>query len=330
MHGPFPARMRLFAFALCALLVGAMFTWLALRTERLACPATGTCTIDGRPKFERANVRDIRIEHRTGSKSSKYDVVVFDLANGTRVESMQVEPGYGNDAVLRIRDALASNKPWDETLTGPRFLAPFGIAGLVASIVIVFFALSKMGHLDLVVDPNGQTLRVRRSLFLVPLGTKEVSLERVERVGLERGAIDPGLKQRYEKDVPACRIVLVRRDGEKVPLSRALFPGHALHLRAAAALRAALALEPDARDDAELAAIPSRHWDMGSRIAFAWGGATTGFLLGFALFGITLLLLGWINPRANIEGWMMAVGGGLGALGGIGVVFHYTRTRLPR
>jgi len=53
-------------------------------------------------------------------------------------------------------------------------------------------------------------------------------------------------------------------------------------------------------------------------------------LIGFALFGITLMLLGWINPRANIEGWMMAVGGGLGALGGAGVVFHYTRTRMPR
>jgi len=329
-HGPFPARMRLFAFALGAALVGAMFTWLALRTERLSCPASGVCTIDGRPRFQRASVRDVRVEHRTGSKNSKYDVVVFELDDRRRIESMQVEPDYGNDAVLHIRDALASNQPWDETLTGPRFLAPFGIAGMIGSLVILFFALSKMGHLDLIVEPDGQTLSVKRSLFLVPLGTKRVALDRVERVQLERGAISPGLKQRYEQDVPACRLVLVRRDGENVPLSSALFPGHALHLRAAAALRTALALEPDAHDDDELARIPMRHWDMGSRIGFAWAGVTTGFLLGFALFGITLALLGWINPRANIEGWMMAVGGGLGALGGAGVVFHYTRTRLPR
>lgn len=329
-HGPFPARMRFFAFALAFSFIGALFTWLALHTERLACPATGTCTIDGRPRFERAAVRDVRVERRTGSKNSKYDVVVFELANGSRVESMQVEPDYGNDAVLHIRDALASNRAWDETLTGPRFVAPFGIAGMLAAIVVVFFALSKMGHFDLLVDPNGQTLRVRRSLFLVPLGTKEVSLDRVVGVRLERGAIGPGLKQRYEKDVPACRLLLVRRDGETVPLSKALFPGHALHLRAAAALRAALALEPDARDDEELAAIPVRHWDMGSRFGFAWGGVTTGFLIGFAMFGLTLSALGWIDPRANIEGWMMAIGGGLGALGGAGVVFHYTRTRLPR
>jgi hypothetical protein len=329
-HGPFPARTRFFAFAFGALFIGAIATWFALHSERLACPATGICTIDGRPRFERAAVRDVHIEHRKGSKNAKYDVVVFDLANGGRFESMQVEPNDGNDAVRHIQDALASNQPWDETLTGPRIVAPFGIAGMLASIVIVFFALSKMGHFDLIVEEDGRTLRVRRSLFLFPLGTKNVSLDGVTAVQLERGALDPGLKGRYEKDVPACRIFLARRDGEKVPLSNALFPGHALHLRAAAALRTALGLDPDAHDDDELARIPPRHWDMGSRLGFAWAGVTTGFLLGFALFGITLAVLGWINPRANIEGWMMGVGGGLGALGGAGVVFHYTRTRLPR
>ncbi len=328
-HGPFPARVRFFGFAAAALFIGALLTWMALRTERLACPRAGVCTIDGRPRFQRASVRDVRIEHRKGSKGSKYDVVVFDLG-GQRVESMQVEPDDGNDPVLRIQSALTSNQSWDETLTGPRYLAPFGIAGMLASLVIVFLALSKMGHFDLVAGEDGQTLRVSRSLFLVPLGTKEVSLDRVERVELERGVITPGLKQRYEQDVPACRILLVRRDGETVALSNALFPGHALHLRAAAALRTALALEPDAKDDAELARIPMRHWDTGSRFGFAWGGVTTGSMIGVAMFGLTLAVLGWINPRANIEGWMMAIGGGLGALGGAGVVFHYTRTRLPR
>lgn len=329
-HGPFPARMRFFGFALAFAFVGALLTWFALHTERLACPATGMCTIDGRPRFDRSLVRDVRIEHRKGSKNSKYDVVVFDLSNGSRVESMQVEPGDADLAVSHIQYARASNGPWDETLHGPTFLAPFGVTAMIASLLVTFFALAKMGHFDLIVEPDGQSLLVRRSLFSFPLGTKRVLLDRVTSVEVERGAISPGLKQRYEKDVPACRLLVVRRGGEKVPLSNALFPGHALHLRAAAALRAALGLEPDARDDDELARIPMRHWDMGSRFAFAWPGVTTGFLLGFALFGITGMLLGWINPRANIEGWMMAVGGGLGALGGAGVVFHYTRTRLPR
>ena len=330
MHGPFPARMRFFGFALAFVFVGAMLTWFALHTEHLVCPASGTCTFDGRPRFERSSVRDVRIERRTGSKNSKYDVVVFELQSGSRVESMQVQPDDGNDVVLHIRSALASGQGWDETLTGPRWLALFGISAMIASLVAVFFALSKMGHFDLIVEPDAQTLRVERSLFLVPLGKKRVSLDRIATVELERGAINPGLKQRYEKDVPACRLLLVRRDGETVPLSSTLFPGHALHLHAAAALRTALGLEPDTRDDEELARIPMRHWDMGSRLGFAWAGVTTGFLIGFALFGITLMLLGWINPRANIEGWMMAVGGGLGALGGAGVVFHYTRTRMPR
>jgi hypothetical protein len=322
--------MRFFGFALAFVFVGALLTWLALRTERLACPATGTCTIDGRAAFDRDSLREVRIEHRTGSKGSKYDVVVFDMGNGRKWDSMQVEPGDADLAVSHIREARASGQGWDETLHGPQFLAPFGIAAMIASLVAVFFALAKMGHFDLIVEPNAQTLRVKRSLFSFPLGATDVPLDRVVGVELERGVISPGLKQRYEQDVPACRLLLVRRDGEKVPLSKALFPGHALHLRAAAALRTALALDADACDDEELARIPMRHWDLGSRLGFAWAGVSTGFLLGFALFGITLALLGWINPRANIEGWMMAIGGGLGALGGAGVVFHYTRTRLPR
>jgi hypothetical protein len=187
-----------------------------------------------------------------------------------------------------------------------------------------------MGHFDLVVSEDGRTLRVKRSLFSIPLGTRQVPLDRVVGVTVERGALTPGLKQRYETDTPAGRLFLVRRDGEAVPLSDGIFPGHALHLRAAAALRTALGLDRDAHDDEELASMPMRKWDTGMRFAFAWIGVTTGFLVGFAIFGITMALLGWINPRANIEGWMMAYGGGLGAMGGVALVVHFTRTRLPR
>jgi len=124
-HGPFPARMRFFGFALAFVFVGALLTWLALRTERLACPATGTCTIDGRAAFDRDSLREVRIEHRTGSKGSKYDVVVFDMGNGRKWDSMQVEPGDADLAVSHIREARASGQGWDETLHGPQFLAPF-------------------------------------------------------------------------------------------------------------------------------------------------------------------------------------------------------------
>jgi hypothetical protein len=328
-HGPFPARMRFFAIALALSFVGAMFTWMALQTETLACPSSGTCTIDGRPRFERSNLRDVHIDHRKGSKGSRYDVIVFELDQG-RIESMQLETDKSEGPTARIRAALASGEPWQETLTGPRHLAPFGIAGMIASLVALFFGLAKMGHYDLIVEPDGRTLRVKRSLFLVPLGTKYVSLDRASEIRLERGAMTPGMKQRYEQDIPAARLLLVRRDGETVALSSTLFPGHALHLRAAAALRTALGLEADERDDAELAKIPMRHWNLGSRFMIAYPAVTTGALVGLAMLGLSLFALGWINPRANIEGWMMICGFGLGALGGAGIAFHYTRTRLPR
>jgi hypothetical protein len=327
-HGPFPARLRFFGMAFACAFVGTMFTLLALMTEHVECPASGMCTRDGKAMFDRAELRGVHVEQRTGSKGAKYGVVVLDLDGGGRRELTQVDPEQAEEVAARVRGAIASSAPIDETLHGPRYIAPFGIGGMIVGVVLFVLGLSKMGRFDLIID--GPTLKVRRSLYGVPLGTREVSIERVREVLVERGTVATVLRQRYEKEIEAARLHLVYESGDDVPLTRGLFPGHALHLHAASALRSALGLEPNARDDDELARIPMRKWDTGTRFAFAWIGVTTGALLGLLVLGLSLIALGLTSAHANIEGWMLASGAGGGAIGGVALVFHWTRTRLPR
>jgi hypothetical protein len=322
-HGPFPARLRFFGMALACAVVGTAFTFLALMTEHVECPASGMCTRDGRAMFERAELRGAHVEQRTGSKGAKYGVVVLDLDGGGRRELMQVDPARADEAAARIRGAIASGAPIDETFHGPRYIAPFGIAGMIAAVVLVVLGLSKMGRFDLVVD--GPSLKIRRSLYGVPLGSRKISLDRVCEVRVERGTVKNVLRQRYEKDIEAGRLHLVYESGEDVPLTRELLPGHAVHLGAAKALRSALDLEPDARDDDELARLPMRTFP--ARFAFVWAGMSTGSIIGMALFWSSLLFFGLREP----EGWMLALGGaGVGAIAGAALAFHWTRPRLPR
>jgi hypothetical protein len=69
---------------------------------------------------------------------------------------------------------------------------------------------------------------------------------------------------------------------------------------------------------------------MGQRIAYAWIGVTTGSLAGLAVFGLTMIALGRTTMRSNIEDWMFVMGAIPGAIGGVALVFHATRPRLPR
>ncbi len=327
-HGPFPARLRYFGTALATSFLGVVFVLIGLQTERVVCPSAGMCTLDGRAVFDRSQLRNAHVERRTGSKGAKYGVVVLDLDGGGRLELTHVDPEQAEEVVARMRNAIANNAAIDETLHGPRYIAPFGIGGAIVGVVVFVLGLTQMGRFDLVVD--GSRLKIRRSLYGVPLGTREVSIERVREVLVERGTVATVLRQRYEKEIEAARLHLVYESGEDVPLTRGLFPGHALHLHAASALRTALGIEPNARDDDELARIPMRKWDLGTRVAFAWIGVTTGSLLGLLVLGLSLLALGLTSAHANIEGWMLASGAGGGAIGGVALVFHWTRTRLPR
>src|SRR3954466_9922457 len=85
-HGPFPARLRLFAFSFAFAFVGALFTWMALMTEHIACPASGLCMRNDQVMFDHTQLRDVHMEQRTGSKNAKYGVVVLGVERGGHVE----------------------------------------------------------------------------------------------------------------------------------------------------------------------------------------------------------------------------------------------------
>jgi len=316
-----------------ALFLGVMMLFLGLSAQRFQCDAgvNGECTVDGAHVFERSQIRSVRMDIERGSKNSKYGVVVIQVGGRADQRLMRVEPDQALVAMRSIQGALEVNAPIDIELHGPRLVLPFGVAGLVASVVLMWLALSKMGRCDLVVSQDGSTLDVRRSVFGLPLGTMQVRLDGVERVVIERGLTTAArFRRRSEPSMtPVARLRLDTRS-DKLPLTLAMFPGHALHLRAASALRSALLLAPDEADDAELAAIPMRTTPLGQRIGFAWAGLTTGSMLGLALFGISLVLVGKTTMRGNIEGWVFAAGAIPGAIAGVAIVFHATRTRLPR
>jgi hypothetical protein len=91
-----------------------------------------------------------------------------------------------------------------------------------------------------------------------------------------------------------------------------------------------LDLDPSPADDAELASLPMRTTQTTMRVMYAWMGVTSGAMVGLLLFGVSMILLGRITARQNLEGWVMLFGAGLGAVGGVGFVVHATRARLPR
>ena len=63
---------------------------------------------------------------------------------------------------------------------------------------------------------------------------------------------------------------------------------------------------------------------------WAWPAFCGGALLGLAILGVSLWALGVVKPRQNIEGWMVAAGRIPGAIAGVAIVFHRTRSRLLR
>lgn len=329
-HGPFPARWGALGTSLACGFLGAMMLLLALQHQRFHCDATGSCTIDDRVAFARSSIKRVDVVIEKGSKNSTYGVVTFTLERGYTWKLMRVDPDDANEARESINASLASGAPVDVELHNPRLFFGIGIGGLACFVVFLVIGFLRMGHFDLIVSPNGQTLDVRRSLFGFPLGARQVPLARVDAVTLERTTISYALRGRYEPETPAARLVLHYRNGTSEPLTRQYFPGNALHYRAAWALRRVLDVDPNAADDAALAKIPMRATSLGNRIGFAWAGVTTGSLVGLLLFGLTMIALKQTHARDNIEGWMFAAGAIPGAIGGAAVVFHATRARLPR
>lgn len=334
-YGPFPIRQGRLVASFAALLVVLLLTFFAIEQEHVVCTPGANCvithTILSRTRaFPMAALRDARVEINQGSKGGKDGIVVLVIDGAREVRLQRVTPAEAAEIAASIRASLASKQPINVTLPRSWWLILPALGLLVVWITMAYSALKGLGRFQLDVVQSGAGLRVRRHIFGVPVSSHVVSLEGVMDVRLEGGVLGEMWLSRGEISSPAARIVLVDRADARRALTAAVFPGEAVHLRAASELRAILGLErrPGGVEE-QLASLSMVTTPPGARIALLWIGLTVGSLLGMGLFGVVGLALGLLRA-SELEGWHLAVGGVFGGVGGLALVVYRTRTRPPR
>ncbi len=180
--GPFPAPWSALGTALAALFIGAIMFAVSLQHQEFRCAAgpTATCSVNEKAVFARASIHRVDVIIERGSKNSKYGVVTFTLERAQTYKLMRIDPDDANEAAAKIRMGLASGETIDVEVHESRVMMVIGIVGLVAFVVMLIVAFTRMGHYDLIVSPDAQTLLVKRSLFAFPLTTSSISIARVE------------------------------------------------------------------------------------------------------------------------------------------------------
>jgi hypothetical protein len=246
-HGPFPVRWRVLnALVVFGLLV-MMTAWLGRNPRTLSCTAgpQGTCTLQGErnvARFARASLRGARAEVHGGPSQSTRGELVLEEARGDRGVVAWNERG-AQLAADKIDAGLRSGDAFSVSIANPPLwivivMVLFGAAGVARLVVVARNA----GRFEIDVITSGAGVRVTRRLLGVSLGARVLSIEDARDVEVERagGAHERG------------RLVIVRKTGERVPLSARFYAGLPKHEQAAEELRRVIAV--DART--EVAARP--------------------------------------------------------------------------
>lgn len=334
-YGPFPIRparvLALIASVIMALALGAT----SVDEDRLVCVPAATCVVTHRfatdpPPFPASALRDVTVAIERGSKGQRVGAVYLVVDGVGRHRLGRTRPDAAEDVAARIRAALTAEQPIDERITGLWWMGIFALLFIAWGIALVYPSLRGAGRIRLDVVRGGAALRVQRFLFGVPLAVREVSLDGVVDVVVERGDLGEKLLSRGETPTPAGRVVLVDRFGHRRPLTDRLYAGIGPHFRAASALRELLELPPQRGGvEVQLAALPVTTTPLGGRIAYSCIGITVGGLLGLALYTTVGLSLGLFHASDGLDGLAFAVGFGGGAAVGVAVVVHLTRPRPP-
>jgi hypothetical protein len=335
-YGPFQIRKGRFVVSFSPLVIAIVVALMALETDRLVCTPDGSCAVthslgsDG-PVFPMARLRSVRVDTETGSKGTKYGVVVLGIEGGRDVRLTKTTPDHAAEAASDIRASIASTRPIEVVVQGPRWMLLLAAALLVMWISVAYSALKGLGRLRLEILRGGAALRVQRRVFRVPTTSHEISLDGVTDVRVETGSLGEAWLNRGELPSPAARLVLADPSGRARPLTDRFWPGRAVHLRAASDLRAILGLAPQPGGvEDQLAALPPATTNLGMRIAYCWIGLTCGALVGTGLYGVLGLALGVFNARDGLDGWAVAIGAGGGATAGALLALYSTRPRPPR
>ncbi|KYF83262.1 hypothetical protein BE11_37350 [Sorangium cellulosum] len=335
-YGPFPIRAARLLFSVLLLLGAIVVAIVALSKDHLACTPGARCVLTRATTsrtigFPMSALRDVRVDVRRGSKGGSHGVVVLLLDGGHQVSLQQVSHKRAAEVATIVRASLAGEQRIDVTLRGPWWILPLAIGMLAMGLTMAYSATKGLGRFRLEITRGGAALRARRFVLGIPVSSHEVSLGGVTDVRVEGGTLGEMWLGRGEAPSPAGRIVLVDRSGAARPLTEAVFPGQAVHLRAAAELRALLGIERERHDvEEQLASLPRTRTPLGTRVAVAWAGTTVGAIAGVGLLGLAGIALGLLRTSDPIEAWLIAVGGGGGAIAGVALALYLTRARPPR
>lgn len=335
-YGPFPVRKGRLLGSFAALLVAVIAATIALQEEQLTCTADARCVlgstlVPSSPSLPSSPLRRVSVAIVSGSKGAKHGVVVLAFDDGREVRLLQVTPAEAEDAAREIRSGIEAKRPIDVTVHGPRIALVFTLGAAAMWLTMLYSALKGLGRMRLELVQDGAGLRVRRRVLGIPLGARELSLEGVTDVRVETGTLGEMWLTRGQAPSPAARLVAVDRSGESRPITDRVFPGQAVHLRAASDLRALLGFErqPGGVED-QLVSLPKIITPLSTRIAFAWIGVTVGSLLCVAAFGLLGLAFGLLRANDTMEGAVLGGGGIVGAASGIFLALYLTRARVPR
>lgn len=335
-YGPFPLRAAHLALSTLLLLAGLAVAGVAFSRDHLVCTPGARCVMtrslpSRTTGFPMSSLSDARVDIERTSKGGSYGRVVLVFEGGRELRLQQASPERAAEVATSIRAGLAGQQPIDVTLRGPWWAGLFALGLLAMGLALAYSGAQGRGRFRLEITHGGAGLRVQRRFLAIPVSSRDVSLEGVVDVRVEGGKVREMSLSRGEDPSPAGRIVLVDRSGATRPVTESFFRGQAVHLRAAAELRALLGLDPMPHGvEAQLASLPPVTTPPGTRFAMAWAGVGVGTIAGMALLGLAGLALGVFRMSDPIEVWVVAIGGGGGAIAGVALALYFTRSRPPR
>lgn len=256
-YGPFPVQWGQFTvvvvLAACSALAGA---W-GMHTEKLTCTRAPhrapTCVVekDGplSPAARRTlGKRDLARLRLVKASDARYPEFETDFSivddRGAAIFTIRFDR---RSQAEELREQLSLFSSTDDPPPFSFETRPSwpGIILLLLSALILLAITPQFlrggGRWEVVLDPALDTLRVVRSVFGVRRETLDLRLGDVRDVLLETGYVDAPRSEGLPPQ-QGGRLVLVKTDGSRHPLSDRMLPGLELHRRALVALRAALGL----------------------------------------------------------------------------------------
>jgi hypothetical protein len=320
-----------------AFTIAALMWPVGVESERFSCSPEGPCTVAHRvlPWSEhcipRSALRGARAERAGGSDDEVRGRVLLTVDSGADLRSMDVSFDAATEAAEKIGTAIREGHGFDVTLRASWPGLVTWLAALVGLVVSVLLAARERAPLRLDVVRGGAALRVGRRVLGVASTAYEVSLDGVADVLVEPGRVPRGWLdfEREEDAMTAARLVLVDRAGARRPITPSFILGEAVHLRAAAALRALLELAPTPGGvEDQLAALAPTPMSTGARIMLLLFALSAGFSVGFLVFAVACIQAGGVDALPAPLQWVVGLGIAGCAAAGLNLAARQTEARL--